>query len=69
MGDHALSHLGRPTPVSVRKLKLGEGWETAAEEEWDGSRWADLEVGYRDAETFLRLFRRLPEAAKYRSDH
>ena len=42
---------------------------TAEEEEWDGSRWADFDVGYRDAETFLRLFRRLPEAAKYRSDH
>ena len=42
---------------------------TAVVEEWDGSRWADFEVGYRDAETFLRLFRRLPEAAKYRSDH
>ena len=42
---------------------------TAAVEEWDGSRWAAFKVGYRDAETFLRLFRRLPEAAKYRSDH
>ena len=42
---------------------------TAAVEEWDGSRWADFEVGYRNAETFLRLFRRLPDAAKYRSDH
>ena len=42
---------------------------TAAVEEWDGSRRADFEVGYRDAETFLRLFRRLPEAAKYWSDH
>ena len=41
----------------------------AAVEEWDGSRWADFKVGYRDAETFLRLFRRLPVAAKYRSDH
>ena len=38
-------------------------------EDWDGSRWADFKVGYRDAETFLRLFRRLPEAAKYMSDH
>ena len=37
--------------------------------EWDGSRRADFEVGYRDAETFLRLLRRLPDAAKYRSDH
>ena len=39
---------------------------TAVAVEWDGSRWADFEVGYRDAETFLRLLRRLPEAAKYR---
>ena len=42
---------------------------TAAVEEWDGSRRADFEVGHRDAETFLRLLRRLPDAAKYRSDH
>ena len=42
---------------------------TAAVEEWDGSRRADFEVGCRDAETFLRLFRRLPDAAKYRSEH
>ena len=41
---------------------------TAVVEEWDGSRWADFEVGRRDAETFLRLLRRLPKAAKYRSD-
>ena len=41
---------------------------TAVVEEWDGSRWADFEVGYRDAETFLSLLRRLPKAAKYRSD-
>ena len=41
---------------------------TAVVEEWDGSRWADFEVGYRDSETFLRLLRRLPKAAKYRSD-
>ena len=40
---------------------------TAAVEEWDGSRWADFEVGGRDAETFLRLLRRLPKAAKYRN--
>jgi len=30
----------------------------AAAVEWDGSRRADFEVGYRDAETFLRLLRR-----------
>ena len=38
-------------------------------EEWDGSRRADFKVGYGDAETFMRLLRRLPEASKYRSDH
>ena len=42
---------------------------TAVVEEWDGSRWADFEVGGRDLETFMRLLRRLPKAAKYRSDH
>ena len=35
-------------PFAIRKLELGEGWETA-EEEWDASRWADFAVGYRDA--------------------
>ena len=38
-------------------------------EEWDGSRRADFEVGQRDMERFIRLLRRLPKAAKYRSDH
>ena len=42
---------------------------TAVVEEWDGSRWADFEVGSRDMETFVRLLRRLPKAAKYRSGH
>ena len=37
-------------------------------EESDGIRRADFEVGRRDAATFLRLLRRLPKAAKYRSD-
>ena len=41
---------------------------TAVVEEWDGRRRADFEVGRRDAATFLRLLRRLPKAAKYRSD-
>ena len=38
-------------------------------EEGDGSRWSDFEVGCMDEETFMRLLRRLPKAAKYRSDH
>ena len=37
---------------------------TASVEEWNGIRRSGFEVGYRDAETFLRL----PKAAKYRSD-
>ncbi len=42
---------------------------TAIVEESDGTRWADYEVGGRDAETFMRLRRRLPGAAVYhRSD-
>ncbi len=41
---------------------------TAIVEEADGSRWADYEVGGRDVETFMRLYRRLPGAALYRSD-
>ena len=59
------------TYLGVRRGKNRQSawiW-TAVVEEWDGSRWADFEVGYRDAETFLRLFRQLPEAAKYMSDH
>ena len=30
--------------------------------EADGSRWADFEIGNRSAETFLRLYERLPKA-------
>ena len=36
--------------------------------ESDGSRWADFELGNRSAETFLRLYERLPEARLYRTD-
>ena len=36
--------------------------------ESDGSRWADFELGDRSAETFLRLYERLPEAKLYRTD-
>ena len=59
------------TYVEVRRGKKRQSawiW-TAVVEEWDGSRWADFEVGGRDAATFRRLFRRLPKAEKYRSDH
>ena len=41
---------------------------TAVVSEADGSRWADFEIGNRSAETFLRLYERLPEVALYRTD-
>ena len=41
---------------------------TAVVSEADGSQWADFEVGDRSAETFLRLYERLPEARLYRTD-
>ena len=41
---------------------------TAVVEESDGERWADFEVGSRQSDTFMRLYRRLPRAKKYRSD-
>ena len=63
--DEMWTHLGARRGENRRSVWI---W-TAAVEEWDGSRWANFEVGYRDSETFLRLFRRLPKAAKYRSDH
>ena len=37
-------------------------------EEEDGSRWTDFEVGDRSEDTFLRLYNRLPDAARYVSD-
>ena len=40
----------------------------AAVEERDGSRRSDFEVGRRNMATLLRLLRRLPKAAKCRSD-
>ena len=54
---------------SRRKGNRREVWVwTAVVVEADGSRWVDFEVGDRSAETFLRLYARLPEAEKYRSD-
>ena len=41
---------------------------TAVVEEQDGRRWSDFEVGGRDYETFIRLYRRLPAAERCRSD-
>ena len=41
---------------------------TAVVEEADGRIWVDFEVGDRSEATFLRLYGRLPEAEKYRTD-
>ena len=58
------------TYLGVRRgKKRRSAWIwTAVVEERDGSRRSDCEVGRRDMATFLRLLRRLPKAAKYRSD-
>ena len=58
------------TYLGVRRgKKRRSAWIwTAVVEERDGSRWSDFKVGRRDMATFLRLLRRLPKAAKYRSD-
>ena len=52
-----------------RKGKRQAVWIwTAVVEEVDGSRWMDYAVGQRDEATFVRLYARLPAAARYRSD-
>ena len=54
---------------SRRKGKRRSAWIwTAVVEEVDGSRWVDFEVGDRSEKTFLRLYERLPDAKRYRSD-
>ena len=46
-----------------------EAWVwTAVIQEEDGRRWVDFEVGDRTEETFLRLYDRLPESKRYRTD-
>ncbi len=58
------------TYVGVRKGDKRQSvwiW-TAVIEERDGSRWMDFEVGKRGRDTFMRLYRRLPDADRYRSD-
>ena len=63
--DEMWSYLG-----ARRKGKRREVWIwTAVVEEADGQRWVDFEVGDRSETTFLRLYARLPEAQRYRSDH
>ena len=37
-------------------------------EEPDGGKWVDYEMGDRSEATFLRLYERLPDAERYRSD-
>ena len=63
--DEMWTYVGARRGENRRSVRI---W-TAVVEEWDGSRWADFEVGGRDMETFVRLLRRLPKAAKYRSGH
>ena len=41
---------------------------TAVVEERDRERWMDFEVGDLERQTFVRLYRRLPESERYRSD-
>ena len=54
---------------SRRRGKRNSVWIwTAVVEEEDGSKWMDYEVGDRSEKTFLRLYERLPDAKKYRSD-
>ena len=54
---------------SSRRGKRNSVWIwTAVVEEVDRSRWVDFEVGKRDEATFLRLYERLLEAERYRSD-
>ena len=49
--------------------KRQECWVwTAVVEEADGSKWVDFQVGDRSEATFFRLYERLPEAEKYRTD-
>ena len=54
----------------VRRGEKRESWWiwTAVVEETDGRRWVDFEVGDRSANTFERLYARLPEAQQYCSD-
>ena len=57
------------TYLNVRKGKSRNSvfiW-TAVVEEAGGARWVDYEVGGLDAETFMRLYRRMPSAGEYRT--
>ena len=52
-----------------RQGKRQECWVwTAVVVEPDGRRWVDFKVGDRSEATFFRLYERLPEAERYRTD-
>ena len=49
--------------------KRRECWVwTAVVEEAGGRRWVDFQVGDRSEATFFRLYERLPESERYRTD-
>ena len=58
------------TYVGARRREVRqERWIwTAVVEEEDGGTWTDTEVGDRSEETFLKLYNRLPEAARHVSN-
>ena len=62
--DEAWTYLGCRKGAGRQELWI---W-TAVVAEADGRWWRDFEVGPRDEATFLRLYARLPEAAKYSTD-
>ena len=67
--DEMWTYVDSRRKVKRSKIKRNSVWIwTAVVEEGDGSRWMDYEVGDRGEETFLRLYERLPDAKRYRSD-
>ena len=74
----------RPAGVEAVVISLDEAWTyqgcrqgagrqsvwiwTAVVVESNGRWWRDFEVGQRDEATFLRLYARLPAAARYSTD-
>ena len=57
-------------PVAGKQThRCRECWVwTAVVEEPDGRKWVDFEAGDRSEATFLRLYQRLPEAERCRTD-
>ena len=62
--DEAWTYLGCRRGEGRQELGI---W-TAVVAEAEGRWWRDFEVGPRDEAPFLRLYARLPEAAKYSAD-